>query len=96
MRGHLQYSGVAGFLLIDNMCPHGSCMQAIFQALERARHQDWFQDCGTEVFLYRGAWQVPCPPLQFFFGSLFGPLCARVCSKSSAPRPPSAMAGEAP
>lgn len=32
--------------------------QAIFEALESVRHHDWYTACGTEVFLYRGAWQV--------------------------------------
>jgi glucosamine-6-phosphate deaminase len=38
--------------------PHGThrvCLQAIFAAIERVKHQDWFKQC--EVWLYRGAWQ---------------------------------------
>lgn len=31
-------------------------LQAIFQALDEVKAQSWFK--GTEVFLYRGAWQV--------------------------------------
>lgn len=33
------------------------CMQAIFRALGVVREQDWYHECGTEVLLYRGAWQ---------------------------------------
>lgn len=32
--------------------------QAIFEALDTVRHRDWYTACSTEVFLYRGAWQV--------------------------------------
>ncbi|BDA49180.1 probable glucosamine-6-phosphate deaminase at N-terminal half [Coccomyxa sp. Obi] len=38
--------------------PHGThrtCLKAIFQALDEVKAQSWFK--GTEVFLYRGAWQ---------------------------------------
>jgi glucosamine-6-phosphate deaminase len=38
--------------------PHGThrvCLAAIFHAIDRVRHQDWFKDC--VVWLYRGAWQ---------------------------------------
>ncbi|CAL8464055.1 g3590 [Coccomyxa elongata] len=38
--------------------PHGThrtCLKAIFQALDEVKAQPWFK--GTEVFLYRGAWQ---------------------------------------
>ncbi|GAB4813077.1 hypothetical protein N2152v2_000123 [Parachlorella kessleri] len=40
--------------------PHGThrvCLQAIFRALDMVRHRDWYSECGTEVLLYRGAWQ---------------------------------------
>ena len=40
--------------------------QAIFEALEAVRHRDWFAACGTQVLLYRGAWQV-------------GALCVQSC-----------------
>lgn len=39
--------------------------QAIFRALETVKWEDWFQQ--TQVYLYRGAWQVlnaqHCPAL---------------------------------
>lgn len=38
--------------------PHGThrvCLAAIFQAIERLKHEDWMRDC--YVWLYRGAWQ---------------------------------------
>ncbi len=38
--------------------PHGThrvCLDAIMQAIEKIKHEDWFTDC--EVWLYRGAWQ---------------------------------------
>lgn len=38
--------------------PHGThrvCLDAIFQALERLKGEDWIKDCW--VWLYRGAWQ---------------------------------------
>lgn len=38
--------------------PHGThrvCLAAIFQAVDRLKHQAWMQDC--YVWLYRGAWQ---------------------------------------
>ena len=38
--------------------PHGThrvCLDAIMQAIERVKNQQWFAQC--EVWLYRGAWQ---------------------------------------
>ncbi len=38
--------------------PHGThkvCLDAIFEALERVKHEPWTRDCW--VWLYRGAWQ---------------------------------------
>ena len=38
--------------------PHGThrvCLDAIFKAIERIKHQQWMKDCW--VWLYRGAWQ---------------------------------------
>lgn len=38
--------------------PHGThrvCLAAIFQAVERLKHEPWMKDC--YVWLYRGAWQ---------------------------------------
>lgn len=38
--------------------PHGThrvCLQAIFQAIERLREEEWMKEC--YVWLYRGAWQ---------------------------------------
>lgn len=38
--------------------PHGThrtCLAAVFRALDRCQHDDWFADC--ETWLYRGAWQ---------------------------------------
>ena len=38
--------------------PHGThrvCLDAIYRAIERVKHQPWFADC--QVWLYRGAWQ---------------------------------------
>ena len=36
------------------------CPQAIFRALDQVRQRPWYQECQTEVLLYRGAWQVGC------------------------------------
>lgn len=41
--------------------PHGThrvCLQAACAALARAARRPWYARCGTEVLLYRGAWQV--------------------------------------
>lgn len=38
--------------------PHGThrvCLNAILQAMEQLKHEDWVREC--EVWLYRGAWQ---------------------------------------
>ncbi len=38
--------------------PHGThrvCLDAIYRAIDRIKHESWFADC--EVWLYRGAWQ---------------------------------------
>lgn len=38
--------------------PHGThrvCFQAILQACEELKHEEWFKDC--RIWLYRGAWQ---------------------------------------
>lgn len=38
--------------------PHGThrvCLSAIFQAVDRIKDRDWYNDC--DVWLYRGAWQ---------------------------------------
>jgi 6-phosphogluconolactonase/Glucosamine-6-phosphate isomerase/deaminase len=38
--------------------PHGThrvCFQAIIQACEELKHEDWFKDC--RLWMYRGAWQ---------------------------------------
>jgi glucosamine-6-phosphate deaminase len=38
--------------------PHGThrvCLQAIFEAVDRLKHNEWMQNC--YVWLYRGAWQ---------------------------------------
>ena len=38
--------------------PHGThrvCLDAIFQAVERLKNEDWVKDC--RLWLYRGAWQ---------------------------------------
>ncbi|MEZ4774530.1 MAG: glucosamine-6-phosphate deaminase [Bacteroidia bacterium] len=55
--------------------PHGThrvCLDAIFRAIERLKHEDWMKDCW--VWLYRGAWQewgiediemaVPISPIE--------------------------------
>lgn len=55
--------------------PHGThrvCLEAIFQAIERLKNEDWMKDCW--VWLYRGAWQewsideiemaVPISPIE--------------------------------
>ncbi len=38
--------------------PHGThrvCLDALFKAIERLKHEEWMKDC--YVWLYRGAWQ---------------------------------------
>ena len=38
--------------------PHGThrvCLEAIFQAIDRLKDEQWLKDC--EIWLYRGAWQ---------------------------------------
>ena len=38
--------------------PHGThrvCLQAIFEAVDRLKHEKWMQEC--YIWLYRGAWQ---------------------------------------
>ncbi|MDP5170709.1 MAG: glucosamine-6-phosphate deaminase [Bacteroidia bacterium] len=55
--------------------PHGThrvCLDAIYQAIDLLKHQEWMEDCW--VWLYRGAWQewsvdeiemaVPISPLE--------------------------------
>jgi len=55
--------------------PHGThrvCLDAIMQAIDRLKHEDWIKDC--YVWLYRGAWQewdihqiemaVPISPIE--------------------------------
>ncbi|EIE24760.1 nagb/rpia/CoA transferase-like protein [Coccomyxa subellipsoidea C-169] len=54
-RVHPQQIYAAG----DLSDPHGThrtCLKAVLQAVDEVKAQAWFQ--GTEVFLYRGAWQV--------------------------------------
>ncbi len=36
-------------------------LQVIFQTLDVVRERDWYRQCGTDVLLYRGAWQVLVP-----------------------------------
>lgn len=61
----------------DLQDPHGThavCLDAIFKAIERTKHEDWMQGC--YVWLYRGAWQewdiediemaVPLSPDELF------------------------------